>query len=101
MGPEKGALRCARREASVLTCGLLRDWTAKLQWPILLTTACDESNDGAEHRHVCDLFGHGSIPAFSIHAADNSQIPVGIPRSESSAVCAPRDVIFITGSVVA
>jgi hypothetical protein len=45
-----------------LPCGLLRDWAAKLQWPIFLTTACDESNDGAEHRHDCDLLGHGSTP---------------------------------------
>ena len=45
-----------------LTCGLLRNWAAKLQGPIFLSTACDESDDGAEHRHDCDLLAHGFTP---------------------------------------
>ena len=45
-----------------LTCGLLRDRAAKLQGPILLTTTCDERNNGAKHRHDCDLLAHGFTP---------------------------------------
>src|SRR5436190_22681302 len=67
LGPGKtGPMRCAqRRERSPLTRGLLRNRAAELQGPILLATACDESNNGAEQRHDCDLLGHGFTPNFA------------------------------------
>jgi hypothetical protein len=50
------------KERNPLTCRLLRYRTAKLQGPIFFTTACDESNNGAKHRHDCYLLGHGFAP---------------------------------------
>jgi hypothetical protein len=51
--------------SALLARGLLRNRTAKLQGPILLATACDESNNGAKHRHNCDLLGHGLTPVLA------------------------------------
>jgi hypothetical protein len=45
-----------------LACGLLRNRAAKLQGPIFLPTACDESDDGAQERHDCDFLAHGFTP---------------------------------------
>ena len=62
-GPGSGAHATRNEgEKEPLTCGLFRDGSAKLQRPIFLSTACDKCDDGAEHRHDCDLLAHGFTP---------------------------------------
>jgi hypothetical protein len=41
---------------------LFRNRATELQGPNLFATACDESDDGAKHRHDCDLLGHDFTP---------------------------------------
>jgi hypothetical protein len=62
-----------RRRASAR--GLLCNRAAELEGPILLTTACDESNDGAQHRHDCDLLGHGITPDLQLTLSTIIKLP--------------------------
>src|SRR4029079_3094741 len=80
--PKKGPMRYARRrESCPLTCGLFRNRTTELQGPNFFTTTCDDCNDGAKHRHDCDLLCHDITPVCCQLTHPSSQIMPRIPSS--------------------